>query len=250
MLIAHLEEADVGQTLPWSKFRDTFRRLERATSLSGIADAIARSARELLACDGATFVAREGDQCHYVSEDAIGPLWKGLRFPMSSCISGWVMQHGTTAAVEDVLLDPRIPRSAYEPTFARSVIMVPVGEAARASIGFYWKTSRCFDQADIRLAEMLAATVSPVVAHRYAETAFERERERRHLMHEALQLGAWELQFGGCELSSSALFKSHFGRRLDDPFSYRDLLMSIAVADRSRFQQAVGNLVNNGQTWT
>ena len=29
---------------------------------------------------------REG---RYADEDAIGKLWKGQRFPMSTCISGW-----------------------------------------------------------------------------------------------------------------------------------------------------------------
>jgi len=29
----------------------------------------------------------------YADEDAIGPLWKGQRFPMDHCISGWAMVH-------------------------------------------------------------------------------------------------------------------------------------------------------------
>lgn len=28
------------------------------------------------------------DLCFYPDENAIGPLWKRLRFPMSACISG------------------------------------------------------------------------------------------------------------------------------------------------------------------
>ena len=31
------------------------------------------------------------NHCYYADEDAISPLWKGQRFPMSACISGWAM---------------------------------------------------------------------------------------------------------------------------------------------------------------
>lgn len=247
MSVANLS-TEAGDSPPWSKIMDTLKRLESASSLSAIADAVTRSARELMTCDGATFVAGEADECHYVSEDAIGPLWKGLRFPMSSCLSGWVMQHGRTALVPDIFHDPRIPLTVYEPTFARSVILVPVGSDARAAVGFYWKAPRTFHEHEVRTAEMLASAVAPVVAHRHAQTIFERELERRHLMHETLHLGSWELNFTACELSSSALFKSHFGRPLDGAFSYRDMLLSVVPEDSARLQQGLRDLVTDGRT--
>ena len=46
------------------------------------------AARRLIGADGVTLVLREGHSCHYVEEDAISPLWKGQRFPMSACVSG------------------------------------------------------------------------------------------------------------------------------------------------------------------
>jgi GAF domain-containing protein len=242
-----LASLEVDHAVPWSKIMDALRRIESATSLSAIADAVTRSARELMACDGATFVAREADECHYVSEDAIGPLWRGLRFPMSMCLSGWVMQNVATATVPDIFLDPRIPYTVYEPTFARSVILVPVGSEPMAALGFYWKTTRAFDDRELRTAEMLAATVAPAVAHRYAQKTSERETERRHLMHEALHLGSWELDFGSCELSGSAVFKSHFGCQIDAALSYRDMLLSIALADSARLQRGLRNVVNDGK---
>ena len=44
--------------------------------------AVVRSAvRDLTGADGATFVLREGNNCHYVDEEAVSPLWKGQRLP-------------------------------------------------------------------------------------------------------------------------------------------------------------------------
>jgi hypothetical protein len=59
---------------------------------------IRTAARQLTGADGATFVLRDGNHCHYSDEDAIAPLWKGLRFPLDQCISGWVMTHGIPAS--------------------------------------------------------------------------------------------------------------------------------------------------------
>lgn len=234
-------------TTPWRQIRDTLGRLETTQSLSEIADELARSARELLRSDGATFVAREGDQCHYVSESAIGPLWRGLRFPLSSCISGWVMLHRETAVIDDILVDPRIPQTAYEPTFVRSLIMTPVGhEAAHAAIGFYWKSPRTFDEETVSLAETLAAAAAPVIAHRYTMTSLLQERERSHLVHESLDMGQWQLDPHACALTSSAVFKSHFDRALDSAFTYRDLMLCFAADDQARLQQGLSALIRTG----
>ena len=87
----------------------------------------------------ALFVLRQGGHCYYADEDAIGPLWKGLRFPLDQCISGWVMTRGIPAAIPDIFVDPRIPQEAYRPTFVKSLLMVPVRPPdAQAAIGLYW----------------------------------------------------------------------------------------------------------------
>jgi GAF domain-containing protein len=103
--------------------------------------AVARTAaRRLVSSDGATFVLKDGDRCFYADEDAIAPLWKGQRFPIDECISGWSMRNGEPAVVPDISTDERIPLAAYRPTFVRSLVMVPVGAPATAAIGAYWAT--------------------------------------------------------------------------------------------------------------
>lgn len=96
-------------------------------------------ARQLLRCDGATLVLREGDLCHYLDEDAIEPLWKGRRFPGEACISGWVMRHRTYALIEDIRGDMRIPQDVYRSTFVRSLAMVPIDQLdPLGACGAYW----------------------------------------------------------------------------------------------------------------
>ena len=107
-----------------------------------VREIVSSAARHLVGADGVTFVLRDGDDCVYMEEEAIGPLWKGKRFPMRDCISGWVMTHGQPVVVPDIFKDPRIPIEAYLPTFVRSLAMVPIGkERPIGAIGAYWATT-------------------------------------------------------------------------------------------------------------
>jgi len=137
-------------------------QLSRARDLSSVMRIVRVAARELTGADGATFVLREGDQCYYYAEEnAIGPLWKGRRFPMSACISGWVMLQGRSAVIEDIYADPRIPADAYRPTFVKSLAMVPIRrELPIGAIGNYWAKARQPTGAEVALLEALADTTS------------------------------------------------------------------------------------------
>jgi hypothetical protein len=63
--------------------------LGRAVGLDEVVRVLRGSARAASGADGATVALRDDDSCHYVDEDAVGPLWKGQRFPLTQCISGW-----------------------------------------------------------------------------------------------------------------------------------------------------------------
>jgi len=107
------------------------------TTIEEVAAVVRIVARRLIGADGVTFVIRDGTDCHYIEEDATAPLWKGQRFPMSDCVSGWVMEHREAVVIPDIALDPRVPQQAYRPTFVKSMAMVPVGDGIGA-IGAYW----------------------------------------------------------------------------------------------------------------
>ena len=114
------------------------------------------AARSLLGCDGITFVVRDvGEMCHYVEEDAVAPLWKGQKFPMSVCVSGWVMTHGATVIIPDIYADPRVPHDAYRPTFVKSMAMVPVGKGY-AAIGAYWAQPHAATQNEVEMLQAMA----------------------------------------------------------------------------------------------
>jgi len=116
--------------------------IEKLAGAGGIDDVVAglRSmARRLIGADGIAVILREDEQCWYVEEDAMGPLWKGHKFPLTSCISGWAMLHKETVVIEDVRKDPRIPQELYKDTFVRSLLMVPVRSSDPiGAIGAYW----------------------------------------------------------------------------------------------------------------
>jgi signal transduction histidine kinase len=137
------------------------QKLSTARDIESIVEIARNAARELTGADGATFVLREGDLCYYVDENAIGPLWKGRRFPMSSCISGWAMMNRESAVIEDIYNDPRIPADAYRTTFVKSLIMVPVRKSDPiAAIGNYWAQSHHGTPEEVALLQALADSTS------------------------------------------------------------------------------------------
>lgn len=133
------------------------RRLEGAVDLAAVQEIIRSAARRLAAADGATFVLRDIDQCFYADEDAISPLWKGQRFPLTNCISGWAMLNAQTVVIPDIFDDDRVPVEAYRPTFVKSLAMVPVGhEKPVAAIGAYWAHRHAATLDEVGLLEGLA----------------------------------------------------------------------------------------------
>ncbi len=146
---------------PRWKLLDAARdRLAGATSQDQVIEVVRSAARNVISADGVTFVLRDDNRCHYVEEDAIGPLWKGQRFPMTSCISGWAMMNRQTAVVPDIFADARIPHEVYRKTFVRSLVMAPVGlDAPVAAIGAYWRDKPVISPREVAAVETLAAMV-------------------------------------------------------------------------------------------
>lgn len=137
------------------------QELSLARSLREIQRIVRTSARELIGCDGTTFVLRDGGMCYYADEDAIAPLWKGSRFPMATCISGWVMLNRAAAVIPDIYVDARIPHAAYRPTFVQSLVMVPIRKLDPVgAIGAYWAVERTATPHEVSLLQALADSTS------------------------------------------------------------------------------------------
>lgn len=141
------------------------RHLSAARSPEEVMAAVTQAVRSLLQADGATFVLRDGGRCFYAEEDAISPLWKGRKFPLGDCVSGWCMVHGETVAIPDIYKDPRVPTEAYRPTFVRSMAMAPVGQdEPMAALGAYWSDRRQIEPQQLELLQTIANAAALALA--------------------------------------------------------------------------------------
>jgi GAF domain-containing protein len=131
--------------------------LDETVAVDAILRILRQSVRASVNADGATVVLLDHDQCYYADEDAMSPLWKGQRFPVSACISGWAMLHRRSVVVPDITVDDRIPQEAYRPTFVRSLVMVPMRVAdPLGAIGAYWARPYAADESEVTTLEQIA----------------------------------------------------------------------------------------------
>ena len=147
-----------------SRLIQAVQTLSSARSLDDVRAIVSRAAREITGADGATFVLREGDQCFYAEEDAIEPLWRGRKFPLEDCISGWSMVHHQSVVIEDIYQDDRVPHEAYRPTFVQSLAVVPIRKSNPiGAIGTYWAMHHRATDLEIELLQALADSTSVAI---------------------------------------------------------------------------------------
>lgn len=180
--------------LSMERLVDTVQALSLATDIESVMYIVRTVARELTGADGATFVLRDNDMCFYADEDAISPLWKGLRFPMKICISGWVMLNKKPAIIPDIYKDDRIPADAYRPTFVKSLAMVPIRTIAPiGAIGNYWAKIHLPTEEEVSLLQALADITAVSIENidtrnRLREKISEREQMLSQLEKQKSQL--------------------------------------------------------------
>jgi diguanylate cyclase (GGDEF)-like protein len=174
---------------PWSSERyqqgvqhllHVVQELSLARDLATVQEIVRHAARRLTGCDGATFVLRDGPFCHYADEDAVGPLWKGKRFPLETCISGWTMLNREQAVIPDIYADSRIPHDAYRPTFVKSLVMVPIRTREPiGAIGNYWAEHHQPCAEEVQLLQALADSTSIAIENVQLYLSLERRVEER-----------------------------------------------------------------------
>jgi signal transduction histidine kinase len=172
---------------------DAVSALASARDEGSVCNIVRQAARALTGADGVTFVLRDGDLCHYADEDAIAPLWKGRRFPMETCISGWAMLNKTHVIVPDIYVDERIPHDAYRTTFVKSLAMVPVRrEDPVGAIGAYWARQHTASADEIGVLQSLADAASLALRNVQLDgalqSALREERNARAAAEEANRL--------------------------------------------------------------
>ena len=179
--------AGISRT-PTGELLAAVENLARARTTEDIVELIRTSARRLIGCDGIAMVIRDGDFCHYVEEDAVGPLWKGRKFAMTDCISGWAMLHKQTAVIPDIAGDERIPVHLYRDTFVQSLVMAPVGiEHPIAALGAYWGEVYQPSDDEIETVETLARATATALENARLVSALSRALAQAELAHDELR---------------------------------------------------------------
>ncbi len=164
--------------------------LSFARDLATVVVTARKAARELTGADGVTIVLRSGNECYYADEDAIAPLWKGRRFPLEACVSGWVMTQNLAAVIADIYADSRVPHEVYRPTFVKSLAMVPVrAPEAIAAIGAYWADHHHATEEEVGamtlLADNIALALRNVELYDELSVALRREKDARRVAEAA-----------------------------------------------------------------
>jgi signal transduction histidine kinase/ActR/RegA family two-component response regulator len=136
---------------------EAVQALARTQELEAITRVVLRAARELTGADGITFALRERDQIRYVDEDAIGPLWRGERVPLTACLSGQAVLAAANVMIEDV---------EASATFVRGAAIVPIRrEDPVGAIGAYWASPHRASDREIFLLETLANAAAGAIAN-------------------------------------------------------------------------------------
>ncbi|OQP64074.1 hypothetical protein A3860_21950 [Niastella vici] len=177
------------------------QHLSLARNIETVMHIVRRTARDISGADGATFVLRDNGMCYYADEDAISPLWKGQRFPMHSCVSGWSMLHRESVVIEDIYADSRIPIDAYRPTFVKSLVMVPIRSIEPiGAIGTYWAHQHLPAEEDVimlqSLADITAVTMENIQVYNELEDRVkERTRELINSLNREKEMSVRRRQF-------------------------------------------------------
>jgi diguanylate cyclase (GGDEF)-like protein/PAS domain S-box-containing protein len=125
---------------------DTLDRLSGVHTTQGIVHLLKNAAGKLAAADGAVVMLRDGDEIRSVDKDARWPLCEGQRFPLNSCVSGWVIRNRQCAVIEDGFSDPRVSVTILARASARSLAVFPIRSADPIGVlGVYWKEQRVAD---------------------------------------------------------------------------------------------------------
>ncbi len=199
---------------------ETVERLSRVSNLAELTETVALAARKLCGADGATFVLRDRDHCYYIDENALSPLFKGGRYPLEACISGWAMLHKEIVVVPDIYRDERIPHKVYRRTFVKSLCMFPIrSKDPIGAIGNYWSDGYLPTPEQIKLLQALADSTAVALENLELRNKIAQleSGDRIKEMQLAMHTIAHDLKNPLAVIKAfTGLMESHLGMEIDD----------------------------------
>lgn len=163
----------------WVALMAATEKLAGAETFDEVTEIVRDTARGVSGAEGITFVRLIDNRCHYIAEDATGPLWEGQNFPGDQCVSGWAMTHGEVTIIPDIFDDARVPVAAYRETFVRSMVMTPVGsKPACAAIGAYWSEVGRPNDETLALLTLLARHVEMAMRNIALRTELDKAQQQ------------------------------------------------------------------------
>jgi hypothetical protein len=186
----HDPPSSEGATGTVPKLVEAVHALSLAASSDEVIAILKEAACALTRGDGASVVLRDGDWAYFAADDALGPSWRGRRFPVSAYLSGWVMRRRQAAVVPEAVLDPRVPHELYRGTYVQSLAVVPIrAERPMGTLGVYWRERRRATATVIRWLQPLAdASALALELLRVRREASEALHEGRRVRAEYLKL--------------------------------------------------------------
>jgi PAS domain S-box-containing protein len=113
----------------------------------------------------------------------------GFRMPPGEGLAGWVLKHGKTTLVPDVDADPRVlARPRWQLGFgARELLAVPLiaHDETIGVVELFNKGNRSFGEADVRVAESVAAQAAVAIENARLYEAEQRARRTADTLREA-----------------------------------------------------------------
>lgn len=154
------QKLSAGSRQPQSEFDDLLTVLSDVSHIKvyeDITSTLKTAAKRLIHCDASSIIIRVDEDCHYIDEDSEQPLWKGMRFPLNNCITGWAILNGSTAIIPDIYDDARVPAELYRHTSIQSMMVAPLKNKNMqgGAISVYWNKRHSPSSAEVHILNTL-----------------------------------------------------------------------------------------------
>jgi diguanylate cyclase (GGDEF)-like protein len=155
-------------------FLDVISDITHVDNFQDFQKFLKKAAIQLTASDATSLILRQGEHCFYLDEESSTPLWKGMSFPLSNCISGWSILNSETVAIKNIFRDKRVPAKLYSDKNIQSLLVVPIeNNNVIGAISVYWRDEHTPSSSEVMQLEALASVSSLVFEIMKTQTELE-----------------------------------------------------------------------------